>query len=106
MLSLSLATASTTELSSPAKGPHIAEVSGCSRTIWATTTLPCSAVETKLVSCLHACFVSCKQKEQRPHIFGMTASPMDNKIGGDLSQVGGFFQTLERNLDAKVLSRI
>lgn len=46
------------------------------------------------------------QKKKRPHIFGMTASPMDNKIGGDLSLVGSFFSTLEANLDSKVFSAI
>ncbi len=44
------------------------------------------------------------QKKSRPHIFGMTASPLDNKLGRDQAQIGEFFEQLERNLDAKASS--
>ena len=38
---------------------------------------------------------------RRPHIFGMTASPLDQKSQGQ-DKTRQFFDELERNLDAKV----
>ena len=38
---------------------------------------------------------------QRPHVFGMTASPLDTKVGQNASAVGAFFRELETNLNAQ-----
>ncbi len=38
----------------------------------------------------------------RPHVFGMTASPLDAKLGQAAERVGAFFRELEANLDARV----
>ncbi|KAK9823040.1 hypothetical protein WJX81_002311 [Elliptochloris bilobata] len=40
----------------------------------------------------------------RPHIFGMTASPLDTKVGQNASAVSAFFRELEANLNARVLT--
>lgn len=39
---------------------------------------------------------------QRPHVFGMTASPLDTKVGQNASAVRAFFRELETNLNARV----
>lgn len=41
------------------------------------------------------------QKKHRPHIFGMTASPLDTKLTADQAKISAFFQELEANLDSK-----
>lgn len=38
---------------------------------------------------------------RRPHVFGMTASPLDQK-SSDMERTRAFFDELERNLAAKV----
>ncbi|KAK9803907.1 hypothetical protein WJX72_003704 [[Myrmecia] bisecta] len=40
----------------------------------------------------------------RPHVFGMTASPVNMKATQSASNVQSVFATLESNLDAKVLT--
>ena len=42
------------------------------------------------------------QKQDRPHIFGMTASPLDTKVGSDQAKITAFFEELEQNLDSRV----
>ena len=45
------------------------------------------------------------QRRRRPHIFGMTASPLDTKLGKVTRDPGSFIGELEAALDSKVSSR-
>ena len=42
-----------------------------------------------------------RARGQRPHVFGMTASPLDTKVGQTASAVRAFFRELETNLNAR-----